>query len=211
MARRNAESYHERRRQIIDGALQVFANKGFERATNRDIATAAGVASPGLIYHYFKDKADLFRQMVEERVPLLQLLAHPDELEGLAPADALTRIGRAYLAILDSPAALAVFRLLIGEAARHPRVAQMFNEVGPDRVLRFLTDYLGRQMDAGALRRTDPAVAARCFFSPLITFVLTREVFRQPEALALDPDTYLANTIDVFLRGMETQPPGKGD
>ena len=203
MARRKEENYEERRRQILDGALHVFAGKGFEKATNKDIAEAAGVGSPGLIYHYFKDKGDLFRQVVEEKVPLLQLLAHPEEIQPLPPAEALLRFGRAYLKILDSPEAIALFKLVIGEAARRPRVAQMFNEIGPNRVFRFLATYLQQQMDAGTLRRADPHLSARCFFSPLIVFVLTREVFGQAEARALDPEALLATTIDAFLKGME--------
>lgn len=203
MPPRKEQDFEERRRQIIDGALHVFAGKGFEKATNKDIAAAAGVGSPGLIYHYFKDKGDLFRQVVEQKVPLLQLIAHPEEIMPLPPAEALLRFGRAYLRILDSPEAVALFKLVIGEAARRPRVAQMFNELGPNRVFRFLASYLQRQMDDGALRRADPHLAARCFFSPLVVFVLTREVFGQAEARAMDPEALLATIIDTFLKGME--------
>ena len=64
MPPRDESDYEQRRQQIIDGALQVFASKGFERATNKEIARAAKVRSPGLIYHYFKDKGDLFQQVV---------------------------------------------------------------------------------------------------------------------------------------------------
>lgn len=43
------EEYERRRQQIIDGALVVFSQKGFDKATNQEIAEAAGIASPGLI------------------------------------------------------------------------------------------------------------------------------------------------------------------
>jgi AcrR family transcriptional regulator len=51
MPPRDEQDYETRRQQIIDGALQVFATKGFERATNKDIALASKIGSPGLIYH----------------------------------------------------------------------------------------------------------------------------------------------------------------
>ena len=60
MPPRDEQDFESRRQQIIDGALQVFASKGFEKATNKDIAVASGIGSPGLIYHYFKDKCDSF-------------------------------------------------------------------------------------------------------------------------------------------------------
>ena len=68
----------DRRSQILEAALQVFSTKGFQKATNKDIASAAGGMSPGLIYHYFKGKEGLFISFVRERATLLQLTYHPD-------------------------------------------------------------------------------------------------------------------------------------
>ncbi|HEY1388108.1 MAG TPA: helix-turn-helix domain-containing protein [Ktedonobacterales bacterium] len=47
-----------RRTQILDAATQVFARKGFNRATIRDVAKVASVAD-GTIYNYFANKTDL--------------------------------------------------------------------------------------------------------------------------------------------------------
>jgi AcrR family transcriptional regulator len=44
-----------RRRELIDAALRVFAEKGFAGSSIVDVGKAAGV-SPGLIYHYFDSK-----------------------------------------------------------------------------------------------------------------------------------------------------------
>ena len=52
-----------KRRQILDGARQVFLTQGFDAASMMDIAKAAGV-SKGTLYVYFKDKDDLFDGMV---------------------------------------------------------------------------------------------------------------------------------------------------
>ena len=47
-----------RHTQILDAATQVFAEKGFHRATIRDVARVAGVAD-GTIYNYFENKTAL--------------------------------------------------------------------------------------------------------------------------------------------------------
>src|SRR4029450_3660722 len=47
-----------RREHILDAATRVFAAKGFDRATIRDVARRAGVAD-GTIYNYFPNKAAL--------------------------------------------------------------------------------------------------------------------------------------------------------
>jgi len=94
-----------RRQQIIDGALQVFASKGFEKATNKDIAAASGWLTwsdlPLL-------QSDLFRQVVEQRLPLLQLLNHSEEIMTKAPRDALTLFGNAFLKVSENPTSIAL-------------------------------------------------------------------------------------------------------
>lgn len=47
-----------RRNQILDAATRVFAEKGFHRATIKDIARVAGIAD-GTIYTYFASKTDV--------------------------------------------------------------------------------------------------------------------------------------------------------
>src|SRR5215204_3277610 len=133
MPPRDDEDYESKRQQIIDGALQVFAGKGFENATNKDIAAAAGIGSPGLIYHYFKDKTDLFREVVEQRAPVLQLISHGEELMDRPPREVLTSFAMSFVTMLDNQTSIAVFKVMLAEAIRRPMVAQAFNQVGPGR------------------------------------------------------------------------------
>lgn len=202
MPPRDKDDFETRRQQIIDGALQVFATKGFEKATNKDIARAASIGSPGLIYHYFKDKSDLFRQVMQERTVVLQLLNRSDELMDKPPREVLTLFGEALVKTLDNRASVSMFKLMLSEVMRHPMVADFFNSIGPGRGFAFLTRYLQRQMDAGTLRRVDPGAAARCFVGPLLAYIMLREVFVQPDAQTLDQDTMVATAVEVFLEGM---------
>jgi AcrR family transcriptional regulator len=53
-----------RREQIVEAATRVFAEKGFRRATTREVARAAGV-SEGTIYNYFEDKDALLLAILD--------------------------------------------------------------------------------------------------------------------------------------------------
>ncbi len=203
MPPRDEQDFEERRQQIIDGALRVFADKGFERATNKDIALAAGINSPGLIYHYFKDKASLLEQAIEQRSQLFRLLANPEHLYELPPYEALSEFARGFLSITENPAAIAVFKLMFSEAVRRPGVADVYNRIGPTRAFRLLNSYLSRQMERGTLRRMDVGAAARCFVGPLLAYVVTREIFPQPDTATLDIETMVATLVDVYLQGMQ--------
>ena len=203
MPPRDEQDYENKRQRIIDAALHVFASKGFEKATNKDIARAARIKSPGLIYHYFQDKADLFREVVQQRAPVLQLLDHSEDMVDMPPREALTLFATTFLKVVENRTAMPMFKLMLSEAARHSVVAEVFNKLGPNRAFAFLTRYLERQMDAGVLRRMDTGAAVRCFIGPLIAYVITREVFVQADSKTLAPDTMVATHVDIFLRGMQ--------
>src|ERR687894_1280182 len=53
-----------RREQIVGAAMRVFAEKGFRRATTREVAREAGV-SEGTIYNYFEDKDALLLTILD--------------------------------------------------------------------------------------------------------------------------------------------------
>ncbi len=60
----------DRRRQILDAAIRVFARQGFHRCRVSDIADEAGVAY-GLVYHYFNSKDQVLNELFSERWSLM--------------------------------------------------------------------------------------------------------------------------------------------
>ncbi len=69
----------EKRRQILDAAVRVFARQGFHSTRVSDIADEAGVAY-GLVYHYFRSKDQVLNELFTERWSLL--LAAIEETDG---------------------------------------------------------------------------------------------------------------------------------
>jgi AcrR family transcriptional regulator len=202
MPPRDEQDYESKRQQIMDAALEVFARHGFERATNKDIAHAANIKSPGLIYHYFKDKTDLLRHVLERHVPALQLFDRPGDYLDSPPAEVLQYFAETFMSALQNRPAVATFKVVLGESIRKPAIADMFNRLGPSRGFSFLVRYLERQMELGRLRRMDPGAAARCFLGPMVVYVLTCEVFPQADSKSLRPAVMVETLVDIYLRGM---------
>lgn len=69
-------------RVLLEAALEVFARDGLQASSLRAIARQAG-CDPALIYYHFKNKEDMFRALVEERMPpvveALRRLAEPGD------------------------------------------------------------------------------------------------------------------------------------
>ncbi|MCK4472718.1 MAG: helix-turn-helix transcriptional regulator, partial [Anaerolineae bacterium] len=62
------EEFRERRRDIIlEAAAAVFAERGYQRATMKEVAAHAGIA-PGTIYLYFKNKRDLLLAIADHLI-----------------------------------------------------------------------------------------------------------------------------------------------
>jgi len=78
MASSKAAPAIDKRRQILDAAVRVFARQGFHSTRVADIADEAGVAY-GLVYHYFKSKEEVLNELFTERWSLL--LAAIDEAD----------------------------------------------------------------------------------------------------------------------------------
>jgi AcrR family transcriptional regulator len=203
MTEQNEQEISDRRHQILEAALRVFSTKGFHKATNKDIADAAGGISPGLIYWYFKDKQDLLLSLIRERAPIFDIIAHPERLMDLPPREALTLIGRSFLAVLDIPTNMALFRIIISEAMRFPEVGEQFYKVAPVHLFTLLNAYLRHQVELGNFRPHDTAIATRSFMGMFVAHMIVREVMRQPEAMATSNDQVVATAVEIFVRGLE--------
>jgi AcrR family transcriptional regulator len=68
--RSNRLPRHERRRQLLDAALEVFVTQGYHAAAMDDIAERAGVSKP-VLYQHFPGKLELYLALLDESVDAL--------------------------------------------------------------------------------------------------------------------------------------------
>jgi TetR/AcrR family transcriptional repressor of mexJK operon len=190
----------EKRAQILNGAATVFAADGYEGASMARIAAVAGV-SKGTLYNHFDSKAALFTAYVGEKCD--QNLAHV--FDGADhdgdPADVLRGIGERMLRMMLSDVGLAIYRVVIAEAAKFPDLARGFFEAGPARAIGFMADWLAEETRRGRLAVPDPAFAAEQFFNLCQTrLVLRRRLEMLPDPPAAAIELVVETSIAMFLR-----------
>ena len=78
----------DKRRQILDAGVRVFARQGYHGTRVSDIADEAGVAY-GLVYHYFKSKDQVLNELFSERWSLLLAAIEATDADDIAPREKL--------------------------------------------------------------------------------------------------------------------------
>ncbi len=101
-----------KRRQILEGAQDVFLRMGFDAASMNDITREAGV-SKGTIYVYFNSKEDLFVALCEHyrHTMFSELIATLDS--GFGNRQELTDFGVALVTLITSSTAIRAQRIVL--------------------------------------------------------------------------------------------------
>ncbi len=197
---RTPKVVEDRREQIIDAAMHVFSEKGFMKATNRDVAREAGI-TPGLIYYYFESKEKLLEAMIESRSPIRLLTSLTPKMLALPPEAFLRFIIRQILSIIEDENFIQVIRVMLPEIVHNPEMTPTV--VGfLQRVMEFLTSYFESKMEAGELRQSDASLTAQVFLGSVMGFVLRRHILRDEQALRYTPEQIADAIADTVCFGI---------
>lgn len=188
-----------KRRQILDGARQVFRAQGFDGASMGEIAKAAGV-SKGTLYVYFDSKEALFQALtLEEKRCQAEVLFHVDQFQGDV-RQVLRRLGVTFLGMMSTPDHVSMIRMVIGASEKFPGIGQAFYDAGPRQGLGRFQAYLDTQVAAGRLDIRDTRLAAQHFIDLCQAGTLRRLLFAVGEAPTPDEvAVYVDEALRVFF------------
>ncbi len=196
----------DRRQQILDAAQKVFAKKGFEGASIKDLAKAARI-SPGLLYWYFKDKAHIFVTLLSERIEAV-FGSLPENISfDLPPSEFLPRFGRLYASTIEQPMNITLFKVMIANSQSLPPVVRELQAVVVNRVLDTLKGYFQKQIEAGRMRPCDVEMATRTFMGALVGYLLLKHILQDKQVQELSSETMVNGISDIVVRGI--QPPAQ--
>ncbi|GER84045.1 MAG: TetR/AcrR family transcriptional regulator [Thermogemmatispora sp.] len=202
MARRpKTEGTEDRREQIIDAALRVFARKGFARATNKDIAREAGI-TPGLIYYYFADKEALLQAVIESRSPLRLFEQLEPAQWDAPPPEFLRSILLQALDVIESEQVISLIRTVLSELLHGEEIPLLPGLFLP-RIIDVLQRYLRLQQAKGALRpEMSIEETAQVLLSAMMGLVMRRQVLRDASVLRYSHEELVSLVLKALLPGL---------
>ena len=183
----------------MDAAMHVFAQKGFLKATNKDIAREAGI-TPGLIYYYFESKEAVLNAIIETRTPIHLISTLPPEAFDLPPERFLRMLLQRVLSIIETEDFIGLIRVMLPEIIHNPALAPIPLGVF-QRILGFLTNYFERKVASGELRDIDVSLTVQVLFGSVLGFLLRRHIMRDPQALSYTQEQIADAIVDTILNG----------
>lgn len=179
----------ERREQIIEAALKVFARRGIIGTKMSMIATEAGI-SHGLLYHYFKSKDELFTTLVQ--------LAMQESIAGIGnvyhlPGSPIEKIRTLTELILDKDGQL--YFMLIHQARTSDEVPEKAKQLIEQYSIKKYADLLEPLFidgqNAGEFSAGNPRKLISCYLS-VLSGLMTLNIHGDED--------YQMPDIDILLR-----------
>jgi AcrR family transcriptional regulator len=191
----------DRRRQILNVAMKLFARQGYQGTTTQQIAKKAGV-NEALIFRHFTSKEELYWAVIEsncrsargkhELAERLRTIGNDRELFATIAQDWLERDRND----------VAMSRLLLFTALENHRLSHRFFRTHVARYYETLAEHIRKRIRDGAFRPVDPLLAARGFLGMVIYHIWVQELFGGSKYQRFDAKSVSRMLADMWLRGV---------
>ncbi|WP_017240011.1 TetR/AcrR family transcriptional regulator [Streptomyces sp. SS] len=186
-SRTEEESGPGARERILDAARAEFAERGYDKASVRGIARAAGV-DPALVHHYFGTKDEVFAAAIEVSFEPASVV--PAIVAG--PRDAIgERLARFFIGVWENPVSRAPLLATVRSALTHEAAAKVLRTF----VLRRLLERIAAELDV-----PEPALRAELAASQMIGIVIMRYVIKVEPLASADPEAIVAQVAPTLQR-----------
>lgn len=193
-------SSRDRQASLIVAAASLFAAKGFNGTTTKEIAKAAGV-SEALVFKYFPTKRTLYAAILAEKVSINELL---EAVEAAAKNQDDHRVFTMIASYRIRPGVdSTLLRLLLFSALEGHELSEMFFGQHHKVFYDHLAAYIRRRIADGAFRPVDPLLAARAFIGMVVHHRLLHEIFGVP--MHRSHEDTVGTYVDLFLAGLIQQ------
>ncbi len=195
-------SAEDRRRQLLEVAIDLFARKGFDGTTTKEIAAAAGVTE-AIIFRHFATKTDLHAAILDYRCGTGSVDNWLVELEALTQADDDEGLIRFLVTniirhLREDPR---FERLLLFAALEGNELALLHHTRTKLPVVEKLVAYIARRQAAGAMRSGDPFVILLALAGIPQFYALQKYVYQS--AMAAGPDEQVVETfVRILMDGL---------
>ena len=197
--------------EIVEAALEVFAEKGFAAAKLEDVARRAGI-SKATLYLYFATKEEIFHAVARAAVGSLgEGLGSQTEGVDVSFAELAPRLLSCAAGMMKGGRVPAIARMVIGESRNFPDLARIWHDDVVTRVIGMVTGIIARAQARGEVAPGDPRLHAFSLMGPMVMAMLFSEVFGGVAANPPDLQALADQHAGTALRGLLMPEAAKAD
>ena len=193
--------------EILDAALEIYGERGYESARLEDIARRAG-CTKGTVFLYYANKSELFKAAV--RSAMMPVVTEAERLvaehRGTA-RELLAAVLRLRWNHMARIRLSGMVKLLLAGTGEHPELARFYNDEFIERNQRLLRQVLQMGVDRGEFRPLDVTNVARVVIAPMLFATVWRQSYEQAVNAPLELDTYFEAALDLLLAGIAVNAP----
>jgi AcrR family transcriptional regulator len=183
---------------ILAAALDAFRRGSLAELSMDELARVAGV-SRATLYRAFPGKPALFRTLIETYSPWEAIADVLAASGNDSPREVMPRIARALAGALEGRTGALlrmVFEMIKGEPDAIDGTRRSLLRGLPD-----VMQYLGRQMNAGRLRRMHPILAFQLLAGPIFVHIATKPLAAMM-GFEASTDTVVNEIVEAWLRAL---------
>jgi AcrR family transcriptional regulator len=193
-----------RRQAILEAALTVFAEHGYEAARLDDVARRAGVAK-GTLYLYFNDKEALFESLIRSAIdPVLERLKTVSAVPDLPLSQVLEGLFSVFRSEVLGTQRKLLLRLIIAEGPRFPAIAEFHYRNVVARILPLVREVAKRAVERGELPNDALVRFPQLIAGPLLLAVIWDAMFARIDPL--DVKSFLRAYSEALTAGAPRRP-----
>lgn len=155
------------------------------------------------LYTRFPSKEELYTAVISAECERRGLRFAPEMFDGLPLRDILVQVGRRFVDLIWSEAAIRVHQSVAGEATRMPLAAQLYFRAGPEQGIANFVALFTRLAERGVIATDDPTFVARQFLAALQGGSYCQLVLGLcPQPTEEERYAFVDKAIDLFLHGV---------
>ena len=178
------------RQRIMDAALTLFSQRGYDAVGVEQIASEVGIKAPSLYKHY-KNKQDIFdaiitemerrydEQVIAMQIHFMDASADRDMFEKLTEEELIKKVQDLVIYSLRDDYGSKFRRLLTIEQFRNQEFAELYTKRYVNHLITYHQKLFEQLIQAGILRQDDSQIMALQYVSPV--YILLSLCDRQPE------------------------------
>ena len=196
--RKTSPTPEDTRTKILQAALQLFAKRGYDGTTTKDLARSAGVAEGTLFRHFANKKAILVEVATEGWVDILTDLL--TELSEMGNYKAVAQVMRRRLLNMRKNSDL--MRVCFVEAQYHPELKESIQAEVIDKMTDVAEAFFETAMERGIYRQMNPKIVAKVFLGIFAIAGFSEQTILDPNASPQAMQEMAEGISDIFLRGV---------